>query len=703
MPDLLVEIECEELPAGYLEPALGQLRKSVRGLLKSGELTSGGVVVEGTPRRIVLSVRGMPDKLPQREMEFQGPSEKVAFKDGRPTKAADGFARKHSISVDEIELRDTPKGRYCFARVTSPGRRVADVFSEALPRLIREIAFPKTMRWASREETFARPIRRLLALLDSEVVEFEYAGVRSSRISSGHRFLAPEQFEVANADYADFSRTLEDRYVMLAVEKRKRLVREQVVRRLEERGCALAAEHEDLLNEVANMVEWPNVVEGSFYESFLDLPAEVLEAAMIEHQRYFPMRKTEGGLLPRFLTVVDRPDEHIQVIRKGHESVLKARLSDARFFFKEDGAIPFARRTAELKGVTFQEKLGSYYEKTQRLRNLTGKLGQKLGLSPKEIVQLQQAAELCKADLVTQMVGEFPSLQGVIGAEYARRAGIPEEVAAAIAEHHMPRGAGGGLPRTMFGRILSLTDKFDNIAAFFSINLVPTGSADPFALRRQAAAIIRIVLDGGLKVSVSDNLSAAMAEMPVADSQKKLALEGAMKFLGERLENMMLEEGYRYDVIDAVLASGIDDLVLTKRRLDAVAEVSQADYWQKLCEIVERTYNISRGAELKGKLDEELLAEKEEKELFSVYKKTRPKFKELIKKGEYAAASKLYYETLSGPVHTFFDKVFVNVEDEALKANRMMLNWQINRLYVERIADLSKIVFEGEEKPVNAE
>ncbi len=699
MPDLLLEIQCEELPASYLEPALAQLRKSVRALLKSNELTSGGVVVEGTPRRIVLAVRGMPEQLPERDQEFQGPSEKVAFKDGKATKAAEGFARKHGIPVDEIVVRETPKGKYCFAHVTSPGRRAADVFSEALPRLIRELYFPKTMRWASREETFARPIRRLMAILGSDVVEFEYAGVGSARVSSGHPFLAPEQFEVSEADYAGFARTLEDRFVILPVEKRKRLVRERIIEHLEERGCTFPEDHEDLLNEVVNMAEWPNVMEGSFYDSFLDLPAEVLEAAMMEHQRYFPVRNPGGELLPRFLTVVDRPDDHIQVIRKGHENVLRARLSDARFFFQEDMEIPFAKRTAELKGVTFQEKLGSYYDKAQRLRNLTGKLGQKLGLAPKEIVQLQQAAELCKADLVTHMVGEFPSLQGIVGAEYARRAGIPEDVATAIAEHHMPKRSGGKLPGTQFGRILSLTDKFDNIAAFFSINLVPTGSADPFALRRQAAAIIRIVLDAGMSISLSDNLGAAMAEMPVAVSQKKLALEGAMKFLGERFENMLLEEGYRYDIVEAVLASGIDDLVLAKRRLDAAVEISGKDYWEKLCEIVERTYNISRGAQFASKLDEELLAEKEEKELFSVYKKTRPKFKELIKKGDYTAASELYYGSFSKPVHTFFDKVFVNVEDETLKNNRMLLNWQINRLYVERIADLSKIVFEGEEKP----
>jgi glycyl-tRNA synthetase beta chain len=698
MPDFLLEIRCEELPAGYLEPALAQLRRDFRALLKGSGLTSGGIVVDGTPRRIVLAAKKVPERTPERKLEIQGPSEKIAFKDDNPTKAAEGFARKHGLSADELVVRETPKGRYCFAQVADPGRPTIEVLAQAIPRIIAGLSFPKSMRWVSREQTFARPVRSLLALLGAEVVGFEYAGVRSGRSVSGHPFLAPEPFEVAEAGFVSFARTLEGKYVILSVEKRKRLLREQVLAHLEGRGAVFPPEDEALLNEVTNMVEWPNIIEGSFYKSFLDLPAEVLEAAMKEHQRYFPVRTGEGKLLAHFLTAIDRPDKHIEAVRRGHESVLRARLSDARFFFEEDQKTPFAKRVAQLKGVTFQEKLGSYYEKAQRLRNFAGALGQKQGLSPKEIVQLQQAAQLCKADLVTQMVGEFPSLQGVVGNEYARRAGLPEPVATAIAEHYLPRRAGDKLPQTTFGRILSLTDKFDNIAAFFSINLIPTGSADPFALRRQAGAVIRIIQDAGLRLSLSENFIAAIAEMPVAKSQKKIALGEIMKFFRERLANMLVEQGRRYDIVDAVLATGFDDLIGVSERLGAVEAVSQKDYWQGLCEIVERTYNIYRGVELSGKINEKLLAEKEEKELAAVYKKTRPKFKELVKKGDYKSASKLYYEAFAKPVHLFFDKVFVNVEDESLKKNRMILNYQINRLYAERIADLSKIVFEGEKQ-----
>jgi glycyl-tRNA synthetase beta chain len=695
MPDFLLEIRCEELPAGYIKPARAQLRRDFRAMLKNAGLTSGGVVVDGTARRIVLAVKKLPERTAKRELEIQGPSEEVAFKDGRPTAAAEGFARKHGLKANELVIRDTPKGRYCFALVSDPGRAASEVIAQALPGIIAGLSFPKSMRWASREQTFARPVRSLMALFGTEVVEFEYAGVKSGRIASGHPFLAPEPFEVAQADFDTYTRLLEEKFVILSVEKRKRLLREQIVKLLDERRGIFSPEDEELLDEVTNMVEWPNVVEGSFYESFLDIPSEVLVAAMKEHQRYFPVRTGQGKLLPHFLSAVDRPEEHIETIRRGHENVLRARLSDARFFLEKDLEIPFTKRVNELKGVTFQEKLGSYYDKAQRLRNMAGTFGQNQGLSPKEIVELQQAAELCKADLVTQMVGEFPSLQGIVGTEYARRAGLPETVAAAIAEHYLPRRAGDKLPQTPFGRILSLTDKFDNIAAFFSINLIPTGSADPFALRRQMGAIIRVVRDAKLRLSLRENFKAAIAEMPVADSQKGIALEEILGFFKERLSNMLIEDGSRHDIVDAVLATGFDDIIGVYERLDAIEAVSGQEYWEGLCEIVERTFNISRGVELSGKHSEKLLAEKEEKDLATVYKKARPKFKDLIKKGDFLTASKLYYESFAQPVHLFFDKVFVNVEDENLKRNRMVLNHEINRLYAERIADLSKIVFEG--------
>lgn len=697
MADFLLEIRCEELPAGYVEVAFSQVRRKFRALLKKNGLRSAGVVADGTPRRIVLGAKGLPDGTPSRETEIRGPSEETAFKNGATTKAADGFAAKHGVSPDEIQVRETPKGRYCYISITEPGRPTAEVLAEWLPRIIASISFPKSMRWTSREQTFGRPIRNLLALLGTQVVEFEYAGVKSGRRACGHPFLAPEPFEVPKADFDSFVRTLEDKYVIVSLEARKRLLREQIIKHLQERRCVFPEEDEDLLNEVTNMVEWPNIIEGSFYESFLDLPAEVLVAAMKEHQRYFPERTAEGKLRPNFLTAIDQPETHADIIRRGHENVLKARLADARFFFEADCRVPFTKRVEELKGVTFQEKLGSYYDKAQRLRNFAGTLGRKLGLSPKEIVALQQAAQLAKADLVTRMVAEFPSLQGVVGTEYARRGGLPEPVADAIAEHYLPRRAGDRLPQTTFGRILSLTDKLDNIAAFFSINLLPTGSADPFGLRRQAAAIIRIVWDAGLPISLRENFSAAVAEMPVADSQKKIALAGILDFFKERLSNMLIEEGHRYDIVEALLASGFDNLNGLRERLAAIEEIAREDYWEGLCEIVERTFNIYRDTKVSGSLNQKLLKEKEEKELASVYRKVRPKVNGLIEKGDYTRASKAYYDAFAKPVHAFFDKVFVNVEDEALRKNRMLLNRQINRLYVEHIADLSRIVFEGKQ------
>jgi len=695
MPDFLLEITCEELPADYLEPALAQLKRDFRAVLKNTGVTSGGITADGTPRRMALSARNLPDRTPERDIEVQGPSEQVAFKKGSPTKAAEGFARKHGIAAEELEIRETAKGRYCFARFVDAGRPVTELLAETLPGLIAGISFPKSMRWAGKDNTFARPIRSILSVFGEETVEFEYAGVKSGRMSRAHPFLSPEPVEIKSADFDSYSRWIEKNHVILPIEKRKRLLREEIEHLLKERHCDFNVEDEPLLDEVTNMVEWPHVIEGSYYESFLDLPSEVLVAAMKEHQRYFPVKDSKGKLLPFFLSAIDRPREFDETITKGHENVLKARLSDARFFFEEDLHVPFPKRVAELKGVTFQEKLGSYYDKAQRLRNLAGTLCQKLEFEPREIVEVQQAAELCKADLVTQMVGEFPSLQGIVGREYARRSGTPEEVAVAVAEHYMPRRAGEALPQTKYGRVLSLTDKFDSIAAFFSINLVPTGSADPFGLRRQAGAVIRIIDDSGMRISLREMFEAAVAEMPVGESQKKIAIGEILGFFRERLSGILEEEGNRHDIIDAVLATGFDDIAGVRERIAALKELSGKKYWEGLCEIVERTYNISRTSEVAGKIDEKLLAEKEEKELASVYKKTRPKFKDLVRKRDFLAASKLYFDAFAKPVHSFFDKVFVNVEDEKLKKNRILINREINMLYAERIADLSRIVFEG--------
>jgi glycyl-tRNA synthetase beta chain len=693
MPDFLFEIYVEDLPASYLREALLHLRRRLPEMLKSLSCSCEETVVDGTTRRIVLFARGLPESTPSQEVEIQGPAEAAAFKDGNPTKALEGFARKHSVSVDTVLLRDTPKGRYCFLKKVTTGLPVEQVLKDALPQLVKEIPFPKSMQWDQTSVSFARPLRGILALSGQEVIPIEIGTLKATRRTRGHSFLSPREIEIADCSFAEYSQLLGENFVVVESAKRRQVILDKVQSIFARYGAEFT--DFDLLDEVCSMVEYPGVLEGTFSESFLDLPAIVLEAAMREHQRYFALRARTGELLPRFVAVIDRTPENTEVIREGHERVLNARLQDARFFFEEDLKTPFAKNVEELKTMTLHENLGTYYAKAQRLRNLVAFIGQRLALNAKEILSIQKAAELCKADLVTLMVGEFPALQGAVGAEYARRSGEMEEVAEAIREHYLPRRSSDPLPRTRFGAILSLAEKFDNIVSFFGIGLVPTGSQDPYELRRQANAIVRIIWQHKLDLSLRDCLKAA-AE---AVQEKILHVEIvrlALSFIRERIEAILLDSGERYDIVDAVLESGIDNLLSLRDRLNAVKQLSAKKYWRKLCEIVERTFNISRGAVASQKLDRKLLKEKEEKTLYNIYRKTKERFSEFALSGRYVEASELYCEAFSAPVHEFFDKVFVNVDDKALRDNRMVLNWKINRLYVDSIADLSKIVFEGD-------
>jgi glycyl-tRNA synthetase beta chain len=694
MPDFLFEIYTEELPASYLQDALQFLKNRFPQMLKELSLPFEETAVEGTARRIVLFARGLPQSSNSQEIEIQGPAESSAFENGKPTKALEGFARKHSVSVDSVSVRDTQKGRYTYLKKVIPGLPLIEALKDCVPRLIRETPFPKSMRWDDSGALFARPIRSLLALSEKEIVSIEIGKLKAGRKTIGHSFLSPEEIEIADSNFSEYCRLLSEKSVTVQWQKRRENLLEKIQSIFANYGCEFT--DFDLLDEVCAMIEYPGVIEGTFSRSFLDLPDSVLEAAMREHQRYFPLRARTRELLPRFVAVIDRTPEYAQAIREGHERVLNARLADARFFFQEDLKTPFSKNVEELKNVTLHENLGTYYEKAQRLRNLVAFIGQKLALSPKEILSMQKAAELAKADLVTLMVGEFPTLQGAVGAEYARRSGESDEVATAIREHYLPRRSTDPLPATLFGAVLSLAEKFDNIVSFFSIGLVPTGSQDPYELRRQANAIVRIIWQHKLSLSLSDCLKAAAEGI----REKILHVEVVkltLSFIRERIEAILLDSGERYDIVDAVLESGIDNLLSLRDRLSAVRELSTKEFWPKLCEVVERTFNISRGEVASGRIDRKLLKEKEEKDLHSIYRKTKEKFSELVASGRYVEASKLYCEAFSAPVHEFFEKVFVNVEDAAIRTNRMVLNWKINRLYVDSIADLSKIVFEGKQ------
>jgi len=692
MADLLVEISCEELPASYIRPALKQWASLVCDALDSSRLGYKDVRTAGTPRRLALFVSGLRQRQEEVSVEVTGPPVKAAFDSaGKPTKAAIGFAKGQGIDPADLKTKKTKKGEYCVARREVPGRPAEDVLAEELPRTVAAIRFPKSMRWLSGGGiTFARPIRMILALLDADVIDFEINGVRSGRVTVGHPFLSPEEITLERADFEAWLAALREHRVVADIPERRAIISKKISDCLAAHGSEL--KDEELLDEVTNLVEFPNVVEGSFEEKYLALPEAVLEESMKSHQRYFPVRDADGKLLPRFITVINRGDNHAGTIREGNERVLRARLADAEFFLHEDTRTPLAGRAEALKGVTFQERLGSYYDRVQRLKSLAKVLAEQAGLGPDRAAMCVRAAELCKNDLVTSMVGEFPKLQGVVGREYSLRDGEPPEVAQAIAEHYSPRGADDSLPETVTGCILSLTEKLDAMLGCFSVGLAPTGSQDPYALRRAAQGILRILMEREINVSLPDAVAQANRLQPAGLPEAEGVQGRVLAFLRDRLYHYFTDKGYRYDHVNAVLTTGFGDVRDTRDRLDSVAALSAEPGWEELVTVVQRTRRILRNEKIDFDVEEGLLQEPEEKKLWGILLDHEAEVRDLITKREYLKASELFARAFVESVHEFFDKVFVDVEDQSLRRNRLALMKRINALYTERVADLSEIV-----------
>jgi len=697
MADLLIEIGCEELPAGYIRPALEQWAKLVEDALTDLRLGCRETRTAGTPRRLIIAASGVREAQEDTVVEVAGPPAKAAYDaKGQPTRAALGFAASQGVDPEAIQIRETPKGRYCFVTKEIKGRSAREILAEALPKTILAIRFPKSMRWVTGSSiTFARPFRSILALLNRDTIEFEINGVHTGRTTVGHPFLSPEKITITTADFGHFIEALRLHHVVADIPQRRSIIEEKIKLCLARHGSKPA--DPELLDEVTNLVEFPNVVEGSFDSKFLALPEAVLVESMRSHQRYFPVRDAAGKLLAKFITVINRDDRYAGVICEGNERVLRARLADAEFFLHEDTRTRLESRLERLKSVTFQARLGSYYEKVQRLKSLVQTLSQQAGLDARQTAACVRAAELCKNDLVTSMVGEFPRLQGVVGRHYALHDGEPAEVAAAIAEHYAPRGADDALPQTAAGCVLSLAEKLDTMLGCFSVGLAPTGSQDPYALRRAAQGILRILMER----EVSIPLAAAVAEagklqpkgLPEADGVEARVLS----FLRDRLYNYLSDKGYRYDLVNAALAAGFDDVRDARNRLDALAALSGEPGWEDLVIVVQRTYNIIRNSEVTAEVDEALLQQNEEKALWETLQKHEAEVRTLAEKGKYLEASRLFAKAFVVSVHAFFERVFVNVDDEALKQNRLALMKRINRLFTQRIADLSQVVLA--EKP----
>lgn len=691
--NFLLEIGAEEIPAGYLAPACRALEESFAALLAGAGLSGGAVTTTHTPRRIVLFARDIPVRQSDRTQEVQGPPARIAFDaEGKPTKAALGFARTNSVPVEKLIAKDTPAGAYIVAVREIPGRNTIDILAESVPGLISGLPFPKSMHWdvpsAGGSESsvmFARPIRSLLGLFGSDVVPFALSGLASGRTSCGHPFLAEGPVEIPKADYEEFRNLLRKRNVIVDVAERKAFIRQKIEFMLAQHGGAF--ENEELLDEVANLVEFPCPLEGSFDPKFLSLPDAVIVTAMTEHQRYFPVRNAKGHLLARFITVSNRTDDQSDRVRRGNERVLAARLNDAAFFWDEDRRTPLADKVAKLATVTFQEKLGSYGERTERVVVLADSIAEWTHQPDEVRVRVRRAALLSKADLVTHMVYEFPGLQGIMGTQYALADGEDPEVAAAIAEHYRPRSASDAEPETLTGAIVALADKFDALVGCFDVGLIPTGSQDPYGLRRHAQGIIRIITSRNFTLHLEDVIGTDLASLSAAqDTRFKV-----MAFLKDRLYQHALESGAPHQLIRAALEPGFDDLADFRRRLESLVALSATPDWNRLIVAVERTHNITRDFTPAGDVDATMLVEPEEKRLFERYSAVRGTVRELLERRDYLAVGKLYEETFAEPLHTFFEKVFVNVEDKRLRENRLTLLKAINQLYAERVADLSQV------------
>lgn len=693
--DLLLEIGVEELPAPYTPPAALQLAAILEKELAGARLEFDSVKVHATPRRMAAVVSSICDRQPDVAREVVGPPARVAFaEDGTPTKAAIGFAKSQGVDVFSLSVKETEKGEYAVAGIVDGGKPAVDVLPGLLAAVIRSIEFPKTMRWGP-EERFARPIRWLVAMLGGETLRLRYAGIEASPYTYGHRFWSPGPHELHGA--SDYLEVLAKNYVIADVEKRRDLIRRSAMEVAAEVG-GRAVIDDDLLSTVTFIVECPTAFAGRFDRRFLDLPRDVVVAAMKGHQRYFAVESDDGSLLPYFVCIANCPNDYIDLIREGNERVLVSRLDDAEFYWKEDTNAPFETRVEDLRSVVWLEGLGSLYEKTERITKLAGSIGERLH-SP-ELPHAVRAARLAKADLVTEMVKdgkEFTELQGLMGREYALKSGEPPAVAEAIYEHYFPRFAGDDLPASGAGAILSIADKMDSIAGCFSAGLIPTGSQDPYALRRQATGVIRIILERGLALSTGDLVESAVAGYGLDEIEARDCAENVRSFLKQRARTVFIDRGHAYDVVDAVLEALFDDLVGAVGRLGALSHFRTTDDFAGLVIGAKRVTNILKGIpveELPRPVPHECLTEREESALLAACRTTSDAVEAALDVGDFDGAVRELL-LLRGPIDALFDNVMVMVEDDRLRSARLSLLWEVRKLFL-RIADFSRVVLEGD-------
>ena len=662
--DLLFEIGAEEIPAGFMPNILGQLKQLAETKLNDAHLPFESIATYGTPRRLALIVKGLGDTSAEISERHKGPSASIAYDaDGNPTKAAIGFARGKGLDVADLVVEDG----YIYAETKTAGVPAKDIVTDMLPQLITGLNFPKSMHWGNLDAKFVRPVRWLVALLDEEVIPVEFATVKSGNVTRGHRFLGADEITIKNA--ASYVDTLKENFVMVDQDARRELISKQLHDIAASKNASIVWD-DDLLEEINYLVEWPTALCGGFEESYLALPDAAIITPMKDHQRYFPLVDQDGKLLPMFLTVRNGSDHSIEVVQAGNERVLRARLDDAKFFFNEDRKKPLIDRQDGLTKIVFQEGLGNLADKTERLLTLGRVFSEECELHEDARVVLERATELAKTDLTTGMVTEFTELQGVMGKEYALLDGESPEVAEAIFEQYLPRFAGDVLPQTEAGKVLSIIDKIDNIVATFSRGLIPTGSQDPYALRRQTIGILNILLNSEWNISLRPIIVESMNLLNVpADKQDEL-LGQVEEFITLRLKNIFLDREVPHHVIDLLLSNNelsvadAEGLVkaLLANRIDENVELVQA---------FTRMYNLVKDVTYTG-VDESLLKEDAERALYEAATKASEASIDAWDKNDYDAVVAVP-ATLVPAINKFFEDVMVMDKDEAIKANRLQL------------------------------
>ncbi|MBS2031671.1 MAG: glycine--tRNA ligase subunit beta [Deltaproteobacteria bacterium] len=685
--DLILELGSEEIPASFVVPALADMENSLAASLSEARLSTGAMRAYGTPRRLTIIIKDVAEQQADMTEEVVGPPSKVAFNaDGTLTPVGANFAKGKGLDPSQVSKKQTEKGEYLYAQKFVKGGRALEVLPALLTKAITDIKFKKSMRWGHQDVTFARPLHWIVALFGEEVVPVSHGDVKSGRTTFGHRFLSPEPITLRSPH--DYAQVMEKAHVNADVAKRRHDV-EHAAQAAARSVNGFLLKDEALLDTVTNLVEWPSAVLGDFDARYLDLPPEVLISEMKSHQKYFSVVDAAGKLMPHFVAISNTPVKDPKVSKRGYETVLLSRLADARFFFDEDQKRKLQERVEDLKRVVFQQQLGSSYEKMERFRTLALELAKSTGKG--DAATVERAATLCKADLVTGMVGEFPELQGIVGREYARKQNEGDAVAVAIDEHYMPRNAGDKVPAGDAGALIGIADRLDSVVGLIGIGKKPSGATDPFGIRRQTLAIINIILEKGYRLNLGDAIDRSLALLNNKVNDPKKTRAEVLDYFRDRLKNLWTE-AHRADVVEAVLSAGFGDLVAAAERVSALSGIVGQAGFEPLAIAFKRVVNIVQkqaSAVPGGEVDSALFQDDAERALFKAFHGARAKVDESIKSNDFAGALK-EITGLKPAVDTFFDKVLVMAEDARVRDNRVRLLREIGAMFG-RIADFSQI------------